>query len=221
MLWKCTVCTQSVSVCWWQNTFGDAAHPSLGCASQAAPITPRLWPHMHQTHREQSWVLSTTNMHSSQRPTKNNSSCPEFYLLQINSNNNKKNNVSLWKIFTLKNFSEVATPERSRDIGTMKIAVIFYQCSLYPQQYKQHKEENYFTRYRRDKEPIRHQRKHLDVEVIEDKNVRGEGLRICLGSSRGKRTKLGISWTRVRVDKEGQNPGLAGQKPGKSNRRSE
>lgn len=68
---------------------------------------------------------------------------------------------------------------------------------------------------------MRHQRKHLDVEVMEDKHVRGKGLYICWGSNRGKRTELGISWTRVRVEKVGQNPGLAGQKPEKSNRKSE
>lgn len=36
-----------------------------------------------------------------------------------------------------------------------------------------------------------------------------------------QRKELGISWTRVRVEKGGQNLGLSGQKPGKSNTRSE
>lgn len=68
---------------------------------------------------------------------------------------------------------------------------------------------------------MKHQRKHLDVEVMGDKHVRGEGQCICWGSSREKKTALGISWTRVRVEKGGQNPGWTGEKPGKSSRRSE
>lgn len=50
--------------------------------------------------------------------------------------------------------------------------------------------------------------------------MREEGLCICWESSREKKTELGISWTGVRVEKGGQNLYLAGQKPGKSNRRS-
>lgn len=53
---------------------------------------------------------------------------------------------------------------------------------------------------------MRHQRKHLDVEVMEEKHVRGEGLCICWGSSREKRTELEISWTRVRVEKREAKP---------------
>lgn len=68
---------------------------------------------------------------------------------------------------------------------------------------------------------MKHQRKHLDVEVMGDKHVRGEGQCICWGSSREKKTALGISWTRVRVEKGGQNPRWTGEKPGKSSRRSE
>lgn len=70
----------------------------------------------------------------------------------------------------------MATPERSRDIGTKKVAVVFHQCSLHSQQRKQHKGGNYFIQIQNRQRAYEATKKTSSVEATEDKNVTGEGL---------------------------------------------